>query len=111
SHYVLSNSGRLELEALTSLQRYGLPGEGEASTQPAVPLGNLPCSGPSCSRGAGVPFVPATTASTLRHEPWCCATAGPPSCGADLGDALMEPTPARPRRRADALERPPRSPV
>ena len=108
--YVVSHPGRSAQDFLSDLDSPLPPGGGQAEQAPVTPSRDVPCSGPTCSRGPGVPSMPAPPPS-LRCEPWCCTTSMLPLNGPELVDDLAGQTPRRPRRTAAAIEHPPRTPA
>jgi hypothetical protein len=107
---VVPHHGRSAMDYLSDLDSPLPPSGGQAEQAPVAPSRDLPCSGPTCSRGPGVPYVPAPP-PPLRCEPWCCTTSMPPLTGPELVDDLAGQTPRRPRRTSVAIEHPPRTPA
>ena len=101
-HFVVSHSGRSGMDALTDLELLT-----NSNAVPLAPGRGLPCSGPGCSEGPGLPYVPAPL-PPVRSEPWCPTTFEPPSNGPDFSAGPYDPTPSRPRHVPVAIERPPR---
>jgi len=107
SHYVESSLSRSGVNSRIDPKLFQAQSSGEAEPAPAAPRRDLPCSGPSCSRGTGLPRVPASFPSA-RSDQWCCATALPLVDRPGLADDVADPTPHRPRRSPFTIERPPR---
>ncbi len=77
SHYVVSSLSRSGVNSRTDPELFRPPNAREADPAPTAPRRDLPCSGPSCSRGPGLPHVPVPLPSVLSDQ-WCCTTAVPP---------------------------------
>lgn len=108
-HYIVFQSNGSGIAALSDMESLRLLGVSGDDTAPAAPPRDVPCSGPTCSQGPGVPYVPAPLPS-VRSELWCGSTAPPPPDGPGLSDRLPEPARLHPVRRPFPLERPPRLP-
>src|SRR4051794_26111072 len=94
-HAVL-HPGASALDYLSDLDS-PLCADGEQSKQaPPAPSRDVPCSAPTCSRGSGVPPMPAPL-SSWRSELWCCTTSILPLIGPAPDDRLADETPRHPR--------------
>ncbi|MHB1561585.1 MAG: hypothetical protein ACYC61_29400 [Isosphaeraceae bacterium] len=75
---------------------------------PSAPRGDRPCSGPSCSRGQGLPHAPAPSISP-RHDDWCLtAPLPPPARDPRIGGQIAD-APLHPRHFTIIPDRPPRA--
>jgi hypothetical protein len=75
---------------------------------PSGSRGDRPCSGPSCSRGQGLPDAP-TLSIYPRREHWCLTAPPLPPTGAEpVGGPIADDSP-HPRFFTSVPERPPRS--
>lgn len=92
-HDVTSRVGRsISVSDLTILEDLDATG---SHPMPSAPRGERPCSGPSCSRGQGLPHAPAPSISP-RHEDWCLTAPLPPPArdrriGGQVADAPLHP--------------------
>jgi hypothetical protein len=82
----------------------------QANSAPAGPRRELPCSGPSCSRGQGLPSAPVTSFLVRVSDPWCCTTISSRWDDLDSVDKPVDLPIAHPRYDISRVERPPRIP-
>lgn len=107
SHGVRLNSEWSGLDTSLEINLSGLNGGDRAESDSRPFPRDVPCSGPSCSRGPGVPYVP-TPLPPVHSGPWCCTSVAPPLSPPEPADGLADRVPSRPRRVAASIERPPR---
>ena len=106
SHYAISLANQAELEQLADLRILTI-GDGPEDARAPLQKPDLPCSGPTCSRGPSHPQAPAPPAP-VRTEP-CCHLGVPASLeGPERGPRLLEDAPGRPIVRPTSIDRPPR---
>jgi hypothetical protein len=111
-HDVTSNRARSARESFSRLELLKYTGVDQAKSAPAGTRRELPCSGPSCSRGRGLPPAPATSVPVRMSDPWCCCTTI--SSRWDDPDSAEKPddlSTSHPWHNTSRLERPPRNPL
>jgi hypothetical protein len=106
-HYATSNADRSHVDSPADVRLFRADAGETSASGPAAPLRDVPCSGPTCSRGTGIPVVPASLAS-VRTDLWCNTTASAsmmvPTLPADRADERH----LNPRDVPNSIERPPR---
>jgi hypothetical protein len=108
-HDVTSNVSRSNAKLVSNLELFRASALDLNHSSPVGPRRNLPCSGPSCSEGQGLPHAPATSLP-LRSDPWCCTTLAIQWRAPQSANRLAKPCTAHPRYSASPIERPPRTP-
>jgi hypothetical protein len=109
-HYVILLSQQERLASLSDLEVVAdLDLTALEARPPLVPLRELPCSGPACSRNPARPDAPAPP-TPVRTDSWCCTGTILTPSAPKLVDAIVDPLPGRPIHLASGLERPPRFP-
>ncbi len=107
SHYTLPDSERVLLDSFSTLELLRPQSEVLTKSVPAVPNRDVPCSGPTCSQGQGIPYIPAPL-PPLQSESWCCTTSIPPLTSPELTGELADQASLHPQRYPATIERPPR---
>ncbi|MHC5542466.1 hypothetical protein ACYOEI_29940, partial [Singulisphaera rosea] len=95
NHGVKLNSEWSDLGISLEVNPSGLGGGNgaESESDPKPFPRDVPCSGPSCSRGPGVPYVP-TPLPPLHGGLWCCTSFALPLPTPELVDGLADRVPS-----------------
>lgn len=107
--HVFSSTVRSGIESLTVLDMLETSETGQVDPLSGNSRRDVPCSGPTCSKGPGIPYAPSPLPS-VRSETWCCTSINPPLNAPDLSGHLAETVSRRPVHCPLSIERPPRFP-
>jgi hypothetical protein len=110
-HGVTSGLNRAIGVSLSDLELARYQGAALADPAPADPRRDMPCSGPSCSKGRSLPHAPSSSSSPVRSDPWCCTSAAPGWASPEAVDTLGDLAASRPRHTSFRIDRPPRAAV
>jgi hypothetical protein len=107
-HDVTSNVTRSTRDSFLELQLLGYSAkQGDMAT--AVPKGELPCSGPSCSQRRGFPPAPAQSIPVRISDLCCCTTSVVCWDDPDSAEELTVLDISHPCHNASTPDRPPRN--
>jgi hypothetical protein len=109
-HDVTSSPIRSAWESLSDLELLKYSGADQANSAPTGPRQELPCSGPSCSRGRDLPPAPATSVAFGMSDPWCYTTNSSRWDDRDWAAMPVDLSILHPRHSTSRPERPPRNP-
>jgi hypothetical protein len=107
-HGVTSNMSRSNARSFSNLELFRDSALDPTDSPLETPRRNLPCSGPSCSKGQGLPHAPAPS-SPSRSDSWCWTTLEILWCEPQSADKLATLSTPDPQYSTSPIERPPRT--